>query len=585
MKCQRSSGCALGLGLELLGAVLAHDRQAGLGDHAELLERDVLHRGEQLDLGRVAAGLLRRRGDLLADALGRGAHRLGLQAGDQARHTTPAWRPVTPRSRRWEKNSSGRRTSCTARRRGPLATPGGLELRPGDGGEVEVALADARVVGREARVDLLADLVAAAARRRAERGGDGPVRPELAQRRDALGHDPARQPAPAAVQRRDGAVGDEHHRQAVGREHERGDVVERRRLAVLLGRGPLGPGRLGRRGARSRRGPAARRGSARGAAGRSGEALAVGVDVGVAVVGEPAEVERGERTLGDAAAAGGEQDRAAGEVGGDVVAVAAEGGGQRPIGPSCTRSRRAVRRSVAADAAAPRSALAALRRQRDRSCASRSRASPSSAPPWRRRAPPDRRARQPAATRSSPSIASRTPRTSSSHLRAASRRPERAGQRDRLGRLAPQQRPQPRRAVHPAHHRRERAGAGGRGDDDVALAGGELQPVEALGELGGARVEAAGGQRDEVGARVVRASGFCARSTRSGSTRKPGSSARADPQPLQAAHRGRLGLAQQQPQLGAEPRAGDGRRARRRRPPRTPTGASPARSGSRSRAP
>ena len=63
-----------------------------------------------------------------------------------------------------------------------------------------------------------------------------PVGAELAQRLDALGHDPARQPAPAAVQRRHGAVGDEHHRQAVGHEHERGGVVERGRLAVLVGR-------------------------------------------------------------------------------------------------------------------------------------------------------------------------------------------------------------------------------------------------------------------------------------------------------------------------------------------------------------
>jgi hypothetical protein len=63
-------------------------------------------------------------------------------------------------------------------------------------------------------------------------------------------------------------------------------------------------------------------------AGRGGEALAVGVDVGVAVIREPAQVERGVRALRDAAAAGGEQDRAAGEIGGEVVAMGAEGVGE-----------------------------------------------------------------------------------------------------------------------------------------------------------------------------------------------------------------------------------------------------------------
>ena len=92
----------------------------------------------------------------------------------------------------------------------------------------------------------------------------------------------------------------------------------------------------------------------------------------------------------------------------------------------------------------------------------------------------------------------------------------------------------------------------------VALAGGELEPVEALGELGGARVEAAGGQRDEVGA--ARRPGV--RRLRAldqvGVDAEAGQQPRAEPQPLQTAHRRRLGLAQQQPQLRAQPRAGDG---------------------------
>src|SRR3954452_24571746 len=93
------------LGLEVLRAVLPEQGQAGLGEHADLVERDVLHRGEQFHLGRVAPRAARRVGDLLANARGRRAHRAGLEYGDQARHTTPAWRPVTPPSRRWEKNS------------------------------------------------------------------------------------------------------------------------------------------------------------------------------------------------------------------------------------------------------------------------------------------------------------------------------------------------------------------------------------------------------------------------------------------------------------------------------------------------
>ena len=57
----------LRLGLELLRAVLAHDRDAGLGEDAELLDRDVLDRREDLDvsspdLGRARARGCRRRG-------------------------------------------------------------------------------------------------------------------------------------------------------------------------------------------------------------------------------------------------------------------------------------------------------------------------------------------------------------------------------------------------------------------------------------------------------------------------------------------------------------------------------------------
>ena len=90
------------LGLEVLRAVLAQQRQPGLAEHAELLQRHVLDRGQQLDLGRVAAGV----GDRRAHALEVGVDARGVEAGDQARHMTPAWRPVMPLSRRCEKKRS-----------------------------------------------------------------------------------------------------------------------------------------------------------------------------------------------------------------------------------------------------------------------------------------------------------------------------------------------------------------------------------------------------------------------------------------------------------------------------------------------
>src|SRR4029079_15662191 len=98
-------------GGEILGAVLAEQRHARLGEHAELLERDVLDGRQQL---RVA--------DLRADTLRSLAPPRGVEAGDQARHTTPAWRPVTPPSARWEKNRSGRQIVQTPRA-GTSATP------------------------------------------------------------------------------------------------------------------------------------------------------------------------------------------------------------------------------------------------------------------------------------------------------------------------------------------------------------------------------------------------------------------------------------------------------------------------------
>ena len=149
----------------------------------------------------------------------------------------------------------------------------------GDRGELEVALADAGAGDvRERGVDLLADLVAAAARARPERGVELPLDAELAQGGDALGDDPGRQPAPAAVQRGHPAGAAEHHREAVRDEDERGELGLRGRLAVLLGVPAHRPGGAPHAGAVDL--AAVQEAVAR-EPDRGGEAVAVGVDVRV----------------------------------------------------------------------------------------------------------------------------------------------------------------------------------------------------------------------------------------------------------------------------------------------------------------
>ena len=96
------------------------------------------------------------------------------------------------------------------------------------------------VVG-EHLVHLLADLVAAWARARADRRRERAVGAELAERADALGQDPAGEAPPAGVEHRDRAsvatvprAGRDRDRQAVGGQHHRRDPAEPRRLAVGL---------------------------------------------------------------------------------------------------------------------------------------------------------------------------------------------------------------------------------------------------------------------------------------------------------------------------------------------------------------
>jgi hypothetical protein len=213
MKCQRNVAGPRRLGLELLRAVLAEQRDARLRERAELLERDVLDRGEQLDVaGSRPRGAAR---DLLAHAVGVARR----AAPDQARHTTPAWRPVTPPSRRWEKNSA---SAHIVHRPGvvDLGTPA-ARAAARDGGEVEVALAARGRRSREARVDLLADLVAAAAGAGPSAAVIGPSAPSSRSAATPSARMPPaspRQPpcSAATAPRAVSATGE-----AVGREHER----------------------------------------------------------------------------------------------------------------------------------------------------------------------------------------------------------------------------------------------------------------------------------------------------------------------------------------------------------------------------
>src|ERR1700730_7333307 len=85
--------------LEILRAVLAEQTDARLGEDRELLQRDVLGRGQDLDLRAAWSHPSRLRSFasgayLLPQALEVCAHRLRVQARDQLSHATPAWRPA-----------------------------------------------------------------------------------------------------------------------------------------------------------------------------------------------------------------------------------------------------------------------------------------------------------------------------------------------------------------------------------------------------------------------------------------------------------------------------------------------------------
>ena len=101
MKCQRKPGWAVALASSSCARFSPTSVDPGLAQHVELLERDVLDRGEDLHVAGIAA----RVGDRRAHALEVRRDPARVEPGDQARHTTPDWRPVTPSSRRCENSA------------------------------------------------------------------------------------------------------------------------------------------------------------------------------------------------------------------------------------------------------------------------------------------------------------------------------------------------------------------------------------------------------------------------------------------------------------------------------------------------
>ena len=162
----------------------------------------------------------------------------------QSRHATPAWRPVTPRVA-----AVGEEQRRVGAHRAQAGVVDGLD--PG------CAQLGARRPTSRAR---LRSPTRASMAREARRGPPrrprsssraapgpsaavtGPAPPTSRSARTPSATIAAGQAAPAAVQHRDGAVGDERDRQAVGGEHERRGVGQRGRLPVLVGAAAPGPG-------------------------------------------------------------------------------------------------------------------------------------------------------------------------------------------------------------------------------------------------------------------------------------------------------------------------------------------------------
>ena len=209
---------------------------------------------------------------------------------------------------------------------------------------------------------------------------------------------------------------------------------------------------------------------------------------------------------------------------------------------------------------------------------------PAPAVEHRARSPPRARGRsagpsRPAASRSSPLIASGAWRSSSSQRRAASGAPERAGQRHRLGRLAPQQRPVADASSGPPAPARAPA-RGSRRRHRVALAGRELQPSSRAASAGAEASRQAAASATSSGRPSCGVSALARARRGRGRRAKPGQQPRPRSRRLEPAAPPRARLAQQQPQLGAQPRPRDRRERAALDRRERPAPAWPARSGS-----
>ena len=191
---REAAGRRAGLGHQILGAVLPHERHAGLG------ERPAAPRaGTYLIAARISTSAGSRPAAAISVA-DRGevarATSSALQSVISSTTPRPAWRPVTPWSRRWEKNSSGRAERAQAdvvARRHPGAA---RSCCARDRLQIEVAARRAPRPMRRRLVDLLSHLVAARPGARA----DGRV--EIGRRRRARGpHAPRSAIIPAASPR------------------------------------------------------------------------------------------------------------------------------------------------------------------------------------------------------------------------------------------------------------------------------------------------------------------------------------------------------------------------------------------------
>ena len=179
-------------------------RDPGLGERAELLDRDVLDRGE--DLGSSVAA------DLVAHLARGWRRRARVEAADQLRHATPAWRPVTPPSRRWEKKRSA--SQIVHRPKSSISVHAGrLRRARGDRLEVERALAGRRTPrgprrrprSSTARRPARSRRPAARRRRAAQRATPSSSTPPASPRQPRVEHR-RRRPAPASATGRQSAT-------------------------------------------------------------------------------------------------------------------------------------------------------------------------------------------------------------------------------------------------------------------------------------------------------------------------------------------------------------------------------------------